>query len=553
MQVQENIFFSEEGRNKLKAGIDKLAKAVTVTLGPNGKCVVIQQEGKPPHISKDGVTVAKSIYMIDVVEEMGAEMVRQVAQKTVDMVGDGTTTATLFAHSILTEGMKAISEGVNSTELKRGIDEAVYEAVEELKKISIPLLVEEEIDGGMLENIATISANNDAELGKLISEAVINVGKHGEVSIQESLNGKTYFTKEEGIVVHRGYISPVMINNSKGTEVELINCKVLICDKKISKFEDIQDIVGQAHQIKKQSLLIICDEMDSGALGAVLLNKVQKGLQIGVIRNPGYFDNRKDMMQDIATYTGANCITEDYGRTLKDVKWEDLGTCGKVIIKKDITIIIDGKPKAEELKTRIEQITNLLEIETDEFKQMELKGRLANLTGGIGVLHVGGVTDIEAKERRDRVDDALNATKAAIEEGIVPGGGTAFLVAANKIYQNRLKKDFNLLEKIFGMPLTDEEIGVQIVVDALRSPLKKIIVNSGMDMSFYKDVLDYINSDQPLIGLNAKTANVENLIEAGVIDPLKVARVTLQNAASIAGLILTTEAVIGLPYGKNED
>lgn len=547
--IEENIFYSHDARERLQVGIDKNANAVKVTLGPNGRNVAIEVKPGVTHITKDGWTVSKHIHLKDPVENMGSEMIKEVAEKTVELVGDGSTTATIFAQSILNLGLKAIKEGANPVELKKGIDKAVLIAVEALKNISIP------IDGDMnkIISIATISANNDEFLGKLIGEAMIKATKDGVISIDESRTAETYYRHVDGIQVKdRGYISQVFVNNSKQTEVELNNCKVLITDKKISKWSDISGTVGYCFT-NQIPLLIICDFMEGEALATLVTNKVQQNLKIGVIYNPGFRDDKKDKMQDLAIFTGATIISEENGKTLTAVNVQkDLGSCEKVVIKKDSTVLIGAGGDKIKVDERVLQLRNQIEEEKEEYPKEILKERLANLLGGVGVIYVGGMSDLEVGQKKDRVDDALNATRAAMEEGIVAGSG--------KAYYNAF---IELSKYTYLNILGDFSKGVEIIKLTLQHPQLQIMYNSGVlekkqnwcqKLFFPKNIsiIDQVKKSSYNIGYNGKTGQVQDLVYNGIIDPLKVARITLENAASIAGMILTTEAVVGLLYENNK-
>ncbi len=519
----KELRFSEGARSSILAGVNALADAVKVTLGPKGRNVVIEKSYGAPNVTKDGVTVAKEIELADKFENLGAQMVREVASKTNDDAGDGTTTATVLAQAIYREGVKIVSAGHNPMELKRGIDKAVEAVVAELKKISKPIKDQKEV-----AQVGTISANNDPTIGKIIAEAMEKVGKEGVITVEESKTADTTLDVVEGMQFDRGYLSPYFVTNSEKMEVALDNPYILIYEKKISSMKDLLPVLEKVVQ-RSKPLLIVAEEVDGEALATLVVNKLRGTLQVAAVKAPGFGDRRKEMLQDIAVLTGGIVISEDMGHKLDATRLEDLGSARKVTIDKDNTTIVDGAGKKTDVEGRVKTIRAQVEETTSDYDREKLQERLAKLVGGVAVVNVGAATEVEMKEKKARVEDALNATRAAVEEGIVPGGGTAFIRAAK------------VLESIKGLS-TEQQAGVSIVRRALEEPLRQIAANAGFEGSIVVDKV-YTNTT-PAWGFNALTEKYEDLIAAGVIDPAKVSRCALQNAASVASLMLTTETLI---------
>ncbi len=519
----KEIMFDAEARAALKRGVDKLANAVKVTLGPKGRNVIIEKKFGAPSVTKDGVSVAKEIELKDPIENMGAQMVREVASKTADDAGDGTTTATVLAQAIVTAGLKNVTAGANPMDLKRGIDKAVKAVVEDLKKQSKKV----GDDYKKIEQVATISANNDPEIGKLIADAMKAVGKEGVITVEEAKGTSDELKTVEGMQFDRGYLSPYFVTNAEKMEVELDNPYILIYDKKISSMKDLLPVLEKVVQTNKP-LLIIAEDVEGEALATLVVNKLRGTLKIAAVKAPGFGDRRKEMLQDIAVLTGGTVISEERGYKLENADLSYLGKAEKVVIDKDNTTIINGAGKTEDIKARINQIKAQIENTTSDYDREKLQERLAKLAGGVAVIYVGAPTEVEMKEKKDRVDDALHATRAAVEEGIVPGGGTAYIRALNAL--ENLKGDNE-----------DENIGIAIVRRALEEPLRQIVFNAGGEGSV---VVQKVKEGKDDFGYNARTETYGNLIEEGVIDPTKVSRVALENAASIAGLLLTTECVV---------
>ncbi|MCH8272486.1 MAG: chaperonin GroEL [Candidatus Marinimicrobia bacterium] len=515
------IEFESEARAKLKVGVDKLARAVAVTLGPKGRNVVIDKKFGSPTITKDGVTVAKEIELADAIENIGASMVKEVASKTSDVAGDGTTTATVLAQSIFAEGLRNVAAGSNPMELKRGIDAAVAAVVEELKKLSKPLPGKEEI-----AQVASISANNDIEIGDLIADAMDKVGKDGVITVEEAKSTDTTLEVVEGMQFDRGYLSPYFITNADSMEAVLEDPYILIHDKKISNMKDLLPILEKVSQLGKP-FLIVSEDVDGEALATLVVNKLRGTLKIAAVKAPGFGDRRKAMLEDIAVLTGGAVISEEQGFKLENTTTASLGQAKRITIDKDNTIIVEGAGKSEDIKARINQLKAQVEASTSDYDKEKLQERLAKLAGGVAVLSVGAATEVEMKEKKARVEDALHATRAAVEEGIIAGGGVAFV---------------RTLDSLDKLKVNDaQKIGVAIVKKALEYPLRIIAENAGWEGSI---VFQKVREGKDDFGFNANTEIYENLIAAGVIDPTKVARIALQNAASIAGLLLTTEAVI---------
>jgi len=521
--MSKEISFDIEARNALKAGVDALANAVKVTLGPKGRNVVIEKKFGAPTITKDGVSVAKEIELKDPVQNMGAQMVKEVASKTADQAGDGTTTATVLAQAMISTGLKNVASGANPMDLKRGIDKAVIAVVEELKKVSR----EVGNDNSKIEQVATISANNDNAIGKLIAEAMAVVGNEGVITVEEAKGTETEVKTVEGMQFDRGYLSPYFVTNPEKMEAELENPYILIFDKKISNMKELLPVLEKTAQTGRP-LLIIAEDVDGEALATLVVNKIRGSLKIAAVKAPGFGDRRKAMLQDIAILTGGTVISEETGLKLENTTLAELGTSEKVTIDKDNTTIVNGAGNKAEIASRVGQIKAQIESTTSDYDREKLQERLAKLAGGVAVLYVGAATEVEMKEKKDRVDDALHATRAAVEEGIIPGGGVAYIRAAA------------VLESITG-DNEDETTGIWIVKRAIEEPLRQIISNAGGEGAVIVQKVREGKGDE---GYNARTDKFENLFDAGVIDPTKVARVALENAASISGMLLTTECVI---------
>jgi chaperonin GroEL len=517
------IQFDTQARDNLKKGVDALANAVKVTLGPRGRNVVIDKKFGAPSITKDGVTVAKEIELKDVVQNMGAQMIKEVASKTSDVAGDGTTTATVLAQAIIHEGLKNVTAGANPMDLKRGIDKAVKAIVEELKKMSNPV----GDDNEKIKQVATISSNNDFEIGKLIAEAMDKVKKEGVITVEEAKGTETYVDVVEGMQFDRGYLSPYFVTNAEKMEAELENAYLLLYDKKISNMKELLPILEKSVQTGRP-LLIIAEEVEGEALATLVVNKIRGTLKVATVKAPGFGDRRKAMLEDIAILTGGIVISEERGYKLENADLTYLGSAEKVVIDKDNTTIINGKGKKADIEARIAQIKAQIQTTTSDYDKEKLQERLAKLSGGVAVLYVGASSEMEMKEKKDRVEDALHATRAAVEEGIIPGGGVAYI------------RSLPALDKVATVN-SDEKTGVQIVRKALEEPLRIIVFNSGNDGSI---VLEKVKEGKKDFGYNAQTESYENLYQAGVIDPTKVTRIALENAASVAGMLLTTECII---------
>lgn len=529
--MAKQLFFDIEARNRMKKGVDILSNAVKVTLGPKGRNVVLEKKFGAPTITKDGVTVAKEIELEDPIENMGAQMIKEVASKTADIAGDGTTTATVLAQSIISEGLKMVAAGSNPMDLKRGIDKAVHKVVEHLNNQSQAV----GNDSSKIQQVASISANNDNEIGKLIAEAMKKVGKEGVITVEEARGTETGIEVVEGMQFDRGYISPYFVTNSEKMEVELENPYILIYDKKISNMKDILHILEKVAQ-GGRPLLIIAEDLEGEALATLVVNKLRGTIKVAAVKAPGFGDRRKEMLQDIAVLTKGIVISEEQGYKLENADLSYLGTAATVTIDKDNTTLVGGKGKKEDINARINQIKAQIETTTSDYDKEKLQERLAKLSGGVAVLNIGAATEMEMKEKKDRVDDALHATRAAVEEGIVPGGGIAFIRAIES------------LEKMKGSN-EDETTGVAIVRRALEEPLRQIVENAGIEGSI---VVQKVKEGKGDYGFNARTEVYENLYKAGVIDPTKVTRIALENAASIAGMLLTTECVVA-DKPKKED
>ena len=521
--MAKDILFDIEAREKLKAGVDALANAVKVTLGPKGRNVVIGKKFGAPQITKDGVTVAKEIELKDPMENMGAQMVKEVASKTADIAGDGTTTATVLAQAIITAGLKNVAAGANPMDLKRGIDKAVIEVVKNLKKLS----KEVGKDASKIEQIATISANNDENIGKLISQAMKVVGNDGVITVEEAKGTETEVKTVEGMQFDRGYLSPYFVTNTEKMVTEMENPLILITEKKISSMKELLPILEPVVQAGK-SLLIIAEDVDGEALGTLVVNRLRGSLKVAAVKAPGFGDRRKAMLEDIAILTGGQVISEERGMTLENVTMDMLGQAQKVDIDKDNTTIVNGKGKKEDIKARVNQIRAQIETTTSDYDREKLQERLAKLAGGVAVLYVGAPTEVEMKEKKDRVDDALAATRAAVEEGIVPGGGVALIRAIASLDQLKGANE-------------DEATGIAIVKRAAEEPLRQIIANSGGEGAI---IVQKVREGKDDFGYNARTDKFEYLYAAGVIDPTKVTRIAIENAASIASMLLTTECDI---------
>ncbi len=527
--MAKEILFNMDARDQLKKGVDELANAVKVTLGPKGRNVIIEKKFGAPHITKDGVSVAKEIELDDAYMNTGAQLVKSVASKTNDDAGDGTTTATLLAQAIITEGLKNVTAGANPMDLKRGIDKAVTKIVESIKQQS------EEVgnDYDKIEQVASISANNDAEIGKLIADAMRKVSKDGVITIEEAKSRDTTIGVVEGMQFDRGYLSPYFITNTEKMECEMENPYVLIYDKKITNLKDMLPILEPAVQTGRP-LLIIAEDVESEALTTLVVNRLRTQLKICAVKAPGFGDRRKDMLEDIATLTGGIVISEEKGIKLEQATLEMLGSCGKITVSKDNTTIVDGTGNKEAIEARVAQIKAQIATTKSDYDKEKLQERLAKLAGGVAVLYVGAASEVEMKEKKDRVDDALCATRAAIEEGIVPGGGVAYI------------RSIDCLEGI-EVANADEKTGVAIVKRAIEEPLRQIVANAGKEGAV---VVQKVREGEGDFGYNARADVYENLFAAGVVDPAKVTRVALENAASIAGMFLTTECVI---VEKKED
>ena len=521
--MAKEIKFDIEARDALKRGVDALANAVKVTLGPKGRNVVIDKKFGSPTITKDGVTVAKEIELEDAVENMGAQMVKEVASKTADIAGDGTTTATVLAQEIVSTGLKNVAAGANPMDLKRGIDKAVKAVVNELQKQSI------EVGDNLnkIEQVASISANNDNAIGALIAEAMAKVKKEGVITVEEAKGTDTTVEVVEGMQFDRGYLSPYFVTNAEKMEAELDNPFILIYDKKISNMKDVLPTLEQTTQ-SGRPILIIAEDVDGEALATLVVNKIRGSLKIAAVKAPGFGDRRKAMLEDIAILTGGTVISEERGFKLENTTLEMLGQTDKIIIDKDNTTVVNGKGEKDAITLRVNQIKAQMESTTSDYDREKLQERLAKLAGGVAVLYVGAASEVEMKEKKDRVDDALHATRAAVEEGIVPGGGVALVRAAKAL--NSIKAENE-----------DEKTGVQIITKAIEAPIRQIVANAGGEGAV---IVSKIQEGKADFGYNAKTDTFEHMLEAGIIDPTKVTRVALENAASVAAMLLTTECVL---------
>jgi chaperonin GroEL len=527
----KEVKFSVDARDAMLRGIDVLANAVRVTLGPKGRNVVLDKAYGAPRITKDGVTVAKEIELENKFENMGAQMVREVASKTSDQAGDGTTTATVLAQAIVKEGAKAVAAGMNPMDLKRGVDLAVAAIVEDLQKNSKPVTSNEEI-----AQVATISANGDAEIGNFLAKAMKRVGNEGVITVEEAKSLETELEVVEGMQFDRGYISPYFITNADKMRVEMEDPYILIMEKKLSGLQELLPILEAVVQSSKP-LLIVAEDVEGEALATLVVNKLRGGLKVAAVKAPGFGDRRKAMLEDIAILTGGQVISEDLGIKLENVTLAMLGRAKKVMIEKETTTIVDGAGKKKDIEARIAQIKQQIEETTSDYDKEKLQERLAKLAGGVAVIRVGGATEIEVKERKDRVDDALHATRAAVEEGVLPGGGVPLLRAAKALGRVKSEND-------------DQKTGVEIVRKAVQTPARQIALNAGADGSIV--VGKILERNEYNWGYNAQTGEYGDLVKAGVIDPTKVVRTALQGAASVAGLLITTEAMVAELPKKNQ-
>jgi chaperonin GroEL len=521
--MAKEILFDVEAREKLKRGVDALSNAVKVTLGPKGRNVVIGKSFGAPQITKDGVTVAKEIELKDPIENMGAQMVKEVASRTADIAGDGTTTATVLAQAIITAGLKNVAAGANPMDLKRGIDKAVETVVQELKKIS----KEVGSDNAKIKQIASISANNDEAIGALIAKAMKVVGNDGVITVEEAKGTETEVKTVEGMQFDRGYLSPYFVTNTEKMIADLENPYILICDKKISNMKDLLPVLEPAAQSGKP-LLIIAEDIDGEALTTLVVNRIRGSLKVAAVKAPGFGDRRKAMLEDLAILTGGQVISEERGLSLESATLDMLGSAEKVEIDKDNTTIVNGSGKKADIKARVSQIRAQIETSTSDYDKEKMQERLAKLAGGIAVLYVGAASEVEMKEKKDRVDDALAATRAAVEEGVIPGGGVAIL------------RSIGALDKLKGLN-EDEQTGIAIVRRAVEEPLRQIVQNAGGEGAV---IVQQVIDGKDDYGYNARTGVFEKLLKAGVLDPTKVTRIAIENAASIASMLLTTECVI---------
>ncbi|MBP9993867.1 MAG: chaperonin GroEL [Bacteroidales bacterium] len=521
--MAKDILFNLDARDGLKKGVDALANAVKVTLGPKGRNVIIEKSYGAPHITKDGVTVAKEIELADPIENMGAQLVKEVASKTNDLAGDGTTTATVLAQAIVATGLKNVIAGANPMDLKRGIDKAVAKVVASLKEQSE--IVGENVE--KIQQVATISANNDSTIGTLIADAMSKVKKEGVITVEDSKGIETYVDVVEGMQFDRGYISPYFVTDTEKMEAVYDNPFILIYDKKVSVMKDLLPVLEKTLQTGR-ALLIIAEDIDSEALATLVVNRLRGSLKVVAVKAPGFGDRRKEMLEDIAILTGGTVISEEKGYKLEDATLAELGSCDKITITKDNTTIVNGQGDKENIQARAAQIKAQIATTTSDYDREKLQERLAKIAGGVAVIHVGAASEVEMKEKKDRVEDALNATRAAIEEGIIPGGGVGFIRAIKS------------LEKMKG-DNEDETTGICIIKRALEEPLRQIVENAGLEGSV---VVNKVREGKGDYGFNARTETYENMLKTGVIDPVKVSRVALENAASIAGMLLTTECVV---------
>jgi len=530
--MAKQIVHGEESRAAILRGVNQLADAVKITLGPKGRNVVLDKKYGSPTITKDGVTVAKEIDLKKPLENMGAQMVREVASKTSDVAGDGTTTATVLAQAIFREGVKTVAAGANPMALKRGIDKAVERATKEIKKMAKP------VTGDMIAQVGTISANGDSSIGELIAEAMSKTGKDGVITVEDSKTMETSLEVVEGMQFDRGYLSPYFVTNAETMKSELENPVILLSEKKISSMRDLLPILEQVAKLGKP-ILIIAEDVDGEALATLVVNKLRGTINVAAVKAPGFGDRRKAMLEDLAILTGGKVISEDLGIKLENIKLEDLGTARRVTIDKDNTTVIDGGGEIKDLQGRVKTLKAQIDDTSSDYDREKLQERLAKLVGGVAIIRVGAATETELKEKKARVEDAMHATRAAVEEGIVPGGGVVLIRAAKALDKFKLFET-NSDDETTGDP--DEQIGVNIVKRALEDPLRQIVLNAGKEGAV---IVARVRAEKnPNIGYNAVTENFEDLVAAGVIDPAKVTRCALQNAASIAGLMLTTEALI---------
>jgi chaperonin GroEL len=531
----KRVVYGEDARAKLKAGVDKLANAVKVTLGPRGREVIIEKKWGSPLVTKDGVTVAKEIELKDPYENMGAQLVKEVASKTADVAGDGTTTATVLAQAIFTEGLKAIASGANPMDIKRGIDKAVSAVVEEIKKLSIPVSGRREI-----EQVATVSANNDPTIGKIIADAMEAVGKDGVITVEESKSAETTLETVQGMQFDRGYLSPYFITNPDKMECVLEEPYILIYEKKISNVKDLLPVLEQVVRAGKP-ILIIAEDVEAEALATLVVNHIKGVIRACAVKAPGFGQRRKDYLQDIAILTNGTAITEELGIKLESVTLDMLGRADKVIVDKDNTTIVGGKGSKEAIQARIEQIRKQIQETTSDYDREKLQERLAKLSGGVAIIRVGAATEAEMKEKKARVEDAVHATKAAVEEGIVPGGGVA-LVRASEVLDN------------LSVDNPDQQIGVDIVKRACRAPLRQIAANAGFEGYVVLEKVIALGKEKGVnYGFDASVGEYKDMVEAGIIDPTKVVRTAIMNAASVAGTMLTAEALVAeIPEEKKD-
>ncbi len=520
--MAKQIVFNTEARNALKRGVDTLANAVKVTLGPKGRNVIIEKSFGAPTVTKDGVTVAKEIELEDKLENVGAQMVKEVASKTSDVAGDGTTTATVLAQAIMTAGLKNVTAGANPMDLKRGIDKAVTAVVEELRSLSRDIEGKEEIS-----QVAAISANNDPAIGELIADAFEKVGKDGVITVEEAKGTETTLEVVEGMQFDRGYLSPYFVTDADSMEAVLEDAYILIHDKKISSMKDLLPILEKTVQVNKP-LLVIAEDVEGEALATLVVNKLRGTLKVAAVKAPGFGDRRKAMLEDIAVLTGGTVVSEEKGYRLENTTLDSLGSAKRIVIDKDSTVIVDGAGDSNQIKARANQIRQQIETTTSDYDREKLQERLAKLSGGVAVLKIGAATEPEMKEKKARVEDALHATRAAIEEGIVPGGGVAYVRSLSALDNLEVENE-------------DQKIGVSIIQRALEEPLRQIAVNAGHEGSI---VVQKVREGKDDFGFNAQSEEYGNLIKQGVIDPTKVTRTALENAASVSGLLLTTETVV---------
>ena len=526
--MAKQVIHGEDSRQAILRGVNQLADAVAITLGPKGRNVVIDKKFGSPTITKDGVTVAKEIELKDALENMGAQMVREVASKTSDVAGDGTTTATVLARAIFKEGVKTVAAGANPMALKRGIDKAVEKAVAAIHAMSKP------VKGDAIAQVGTISANGDSTIGGIIAEAMKKVGKDGVITVEESKSLETSLEVVEGMQFDRGYLSPYFVTDAERMEASLENALILLHEKKISSMKDLLPLLEQVARAGKP-LLIIAEDVEGEALATLVVNKLRGTLQVCAVKAPGFGDRRKAMLEDIAILTGGNLISEDLGIKLENIKLEDLGKAKKLTVDKDNTTIVEGSGKNADIQGRVATLRRQVEETTSDYDREKLQERLAKLVGGVAVIKVGAATETELKEKKARVEDAMHATRAAVEEGIVPGGGVTLVRAAKALESLKLEDE-------------DEQIGVNIIRRALEEPLRKIVENAGKEGAV---IVERVRNEKENVGFNAQTEVFEDLVKAGVIDPAKVTRTALQNASSIAGLMLTTEALISeIPEAK---